>query len=711
MTKIPTRKIIFIQAGAALGVLAVVILLLTRGISRSIYEERCEMLQISTQTAASIVDDNTATQWKVFGIAHGIMEQALSDGMGVSEALKTVKRLHSSDGDYFFAVDGKGKYWSSDGVKGRLTDFSQYKGDSPDRVELLSTLPHMPQDTTYMIFRERVEEEVWGDIRYFGYAQEMSDLNRSIKQLYPGRSNVFIYDRHGIMLFKEFGITLLIEGYNIYPKFHQAELVFGEDPDEMVRKCRDKEGFAVRMNIGGQKYYFCSNPLSMGDLTLAFVIQADAIEAKAGDSLARIIYSIIAIAALLGLAIISIIIVSVNRRAAEQRLKDTRKVAVAMSEASKAKTDFLSNMSHDIRTPINGIMGVTTIAKGAIGDPVKIKDCLDKIDGASHHLLSLINDVLDMSRIESGKTSIDLKPCDLRVLCDNCCSIIGGQLAERDLEFIKEIDVRHTAVLADDLHLRQVLINILGNAVKFTRDGGKIWFRCIEQEAGEDGRPVYRFEVEDTGIGMSAKFLEKIFEPFSQADNGARGKYKGTGLGMAITQQLTTLMGGTVSVESEEGKGSRFTVLLPFEIDTEVHESQDAVAQDADIEGVRILLVEDNELNSEIATELLRMSGAEVDIAWNGREALDLFAGSEPGRWDIILMDVMMPEMNGIEATRAIRALDRQDALTIPIVAMTANAFDDDIKATREAGMNAHLSKPINITEVIGTIAKFRKKA
>ena len=341
----------------------------------------------------------------------------------------------------------------------------------------------------------------------------------------------------------------------------------------------------------------------------------------------------------------------------------------------------------------------------------KVEDCLNKISGASQHLLSLINDVLDMSRIESGKTKIMSEPMDVRVLVDNCSSIISGQLLNRKVDFIiEEIDIDYPHLFGDMLHLRQVMINIIGNAVKFTPDGGTIWFRIIQDVPRGDAVDI-TFEIEDTGMGMAPDFIPKIFEAFSQESEGSRTNYKGTGLGMAITKQFVDMMGGTINVESELEKGSKFTVTIPFKIDFDAKDVKEEKVENADIDGVKILIVEDNALNLEIITELLEDEGAVISSVTDGKQAVEEFNSKPAGTYDLIFMDVMMPVMNGLDATRAIRALPREDAKNIPIIAMTANAFDEDIKATHEAGMNEHLTKPVVLEDVFKVLSKYYRKA
>ena len=386
---------------------------------------------------------------------------------------------------------------------------------------------------------------------------------------------------------------------------------------------------------------------------------------------------------------------------------ETEKALRKAEEASAAKTEFLSNMSHDIRTPINGIMGMLDIAENNFDDRDRVQDCLVKMRGAASHLLSLINDVLDMAKVESGTIQMLDTDFDLRVLLNSCCSIIEGQLSDRKLTFTKQIGpFWHPNLRGSELHIRQVLINILSNAVKYTPDGGEIHFYARET-LFEEGLVHLRIEIADTGIGMTEEFLKHIFEPFTQEQQSSRTTYKGTGLGMAITKKLVDQMHGSLDVESTPGKGSTFTVRLSLPIADKPAVSDKPEEAAADLHGLHLLMAEDNELNREIAVTLLEEQGAEVTAAENGREAVEIFQSSPRGTFDAVLMDVMMPEMNGLEATRAIRAFEGCPPDSgIPIIAMTANVFADDVKACLEAGMNSHVGKPLDMQVLAAEICR-----
>ena len=376
--------------------------------------------------------------------------------------------------------------------------------------------------------------------------------------------------------------------------------------------------------------------------------------------------------------------------------------------ANVAKTTFLNNMSHDIRTPMNAIIGFTNIALKQQPGP-QVQSCLEKIGESSEHLLTLINDVLDISRIESGKTRYEPVPLDIAAVTDAVLDITNGFLINRNLTFtVTRAKLEKPYVLADAVRIREVLVNILSNAVKFTADGGSICFETDYHPGADDRHIIVRYRVTDTGVGMSEEFAKYIFEEFAQEDNGARTQYKGTGLGMAITKQYVDLMGGTISVESKKGVGSTFTVELPMELTDEEHvRKQDMPIVKTNLTGVKILLAEDNDLNAEIAEVQLEECGMQVTRAADGKEALEIFTSHPAGCFDVIFMDIMMPNMNGYEATKAIRSLNnRPDGRMVPIIAMTANAFAEDVQASLDAGMNGHLSKPIVMDEVVKTISR-----
>jgi CheY-like chemotaxis protein/two-component sensor histidine kinase len=347
---------------------------------------------------------------------------------------------------------------------------------------------------------------------------------------------------------------------------------------------------------------------------------------------------------------------------------------------------------------------MTGIALRNTTNPERVEDCLHKIDDSSNHLCSLINDVLDMSKIESGKVSVHEAPFDFISVAEKCSSIIRGQLIDKNIDFVTDFEnIKHSALIGDALHLERIIINILGNSVKFTNEGGKIVFR-VEELADDGENALFSMHLSDTGVGMSEEFLPKVFDVFAQDISQSRTNYQGTGLGMAITKQFVEMLHGKINVKSEKNVGTEFTVEIPFVINHDAKESTVQSQSEFTLEGFKILLVEDNELNAEIATEILTNAGANVTVAQNGKIAVDICEKAEESYFNLILMDIMMPEMDGLSATRAIRSLNRKDLQTIPIIAMTANAFAEDRKAALEAGMNGFVTKPIDMSMLMEEI-------
>ena len=390
----------------------------------------------------------------------------------------------------------------------------------------------------------------------------------------------------------------------------------------------------------------------------------------------------------------------------EEKQQELHKAVVEAQSANKAKTSFLNNMSHDIRTPLNGIIGMLTILEKSGNDGERAKDCLNKIDESSKLLLSLVNDVLDMAKLESDTVVFTDESINLDQICQEITESLSFQAEEEGLHVIGEHDdYSGIYVWSNAVHLKKILMNLFTNSMKYNKVNGSIYMSMRTIERSED-HMICEFKIRDNGIGMSEEFIKnELFTPFVQADNSARSNYSGTGLGMPIVKQLVEKMGGTITVESKLGEGSCFTVVLPFIIDTNARpeEKEDF---NADISGIRVLLVEDNELNVEIAEFMLTENGAKVETVKNGLEAVQHFKVSEPETYDVILMDVMMPVMDGLTATRTIRDLERQDAKTIPIIAMTANAFREDAERCIEAGMNAHLAKPLDDEKIKQTISE-----
>ena len=391
----------------------------------------------------------------------------------------------------------------------------------------------------------------------------------------------------------------------------------------------------------------------------------------------------------------------------EEKYKSELLIAAKKAEAAnRAKTEFLQRMSHDIRTPINGICGMVDIADHYADDVEKQSEYREKVKSASHLLLEMLNDVLDMSKLESGEVMLEEIPLNLDSIFEEVLVVIGQMAAEQNIRIMwEEKEIIHRNLIGSPSHVKRILMNILSNAVKYNKEKGDIYISCREIVSDQPEMTTIEFTCRDTGIGMTEAFQKQIFEPFAQEHTGSRTRFAGTGLGMPITKKLVEKMGGTIAFESEEGAGTTFVIRIPFKIDPDVdkREEQKDISEKS-IKGLHVLLAEDNELNMEIAEFMLRNEGVAVTKAWNGQEAVELFRKSRTGEFDVILMDIMMPVMNGYEAAKTIRSMEREEAKVIPIIAMTANAFTEDRLRAKEAGMDEHIAKPVDVELLVKII-------
>ena len=396
-----------------------------------------------------------------------------------------------------------------------------------------------------------------------------------------------------------------------------------------------------------------------------------------------------------------------QEREKDEKYKAELLIAAKKAEAAnEAKTEFLQRMSHDIRTPINGICGMVNMADHYADDMEKQKEYRTKVKEASNLLLELVNDVLDMSKFESGEIVLEEVPFNLSKIFREVFVVIEQMAAEQNIRIVWEKkEITHRDLIGSPRYVKRVMMNILSNAVKYNRENGHIYISCIENPSEQPEMTTMEFVCRDTGTGMSEEFQKHVFEPFAQEHTGSRTKFAGTGLGMPIAKKLVEKMGGTITFESEKGAGTTFVIRVPFRIDTDRDSKVETGEKtEASIRGLHVLLAEDNELNMEIAEFLLQNEGADVTRAWNGQEVVEIFKKSRSGEFDVILMDIMMPVMNGYEATKRIRSMDREDAKTIPIIAMTANAFTEDRLKAKKAGMNEHIAKPVDVKLLVKVI-------
>ena len=572
------------------------------------------------------------------------------------------------------------------------------------------------------------------------YDHSKVDSMLSVKS-YNGNAYLFMLDNDGNITYTNQKEDKFFRNYFLLKHLKGDQAITEEEADSLQKKLDGREQ-GVELVESDKPYYLGYCPIENNNTMLICIVEKSVVDNVLRDYQKTIVFETILMAGFI-LLLFAGLFYSISRRSlAEQKAeyekrnneiqtqamkemeesnkklkkaKDITTEALQTAEnANKAKTDFLSNMSHDIRTPMNAIIGMTSLIRHDAGNKAKVIEYADKIDISSQHLLGIINDVLDMSKIEAGKTVFKYTDFSILDFITELNTIFHSQIDEKNqtLTIIKE-NIRHEWVNGDQVHLMQIFSNLVSNAVKYTQEGGKIQFLVEECETKSSVYAKYRFLVSDNGMGMSADFKDTIFDAFTRAESSMTNKIQGTGLGMAITKNLVEAMGGTIDVESELGQGSCFEVLIDLRIaeDRFVSSAEQAEKDEPAgnvLKGMRFLCAEDNELNAEILMELLKIEGAECTICENGKRVLEAFEQSAPGDYDMILMDVQMPVMNGYEATKAIRRSSHELAKTIPIIAMTANAFSEDIQHSLAAGMNAHVSKPVEMKVLEKTIRSIK---
>ena len=642
------------------------------------------------------------------------------------------------------AVDSDGHYYTENGGMGLLREMN-YLADSPQWVSYVSN--SLTVDDSRMVFLEQLstpitlqsgEKEI--TLRYFGISQSMTQLNDYFRcDAYENNNSVYVLDDNGFKLFNA-NDTELLKGHNVYTVLSRMSYLHGSSFAEAKERLDRTGSCYSNAVLDGTEYFYALKQMENAQWTLAFLVPAKYVAVNT-QKLVSIVMIIIIVIAMVFSVITVFVGWSLLRQKQQQELQAEKEANLRLEQynihltqvndelrqaqdiaaealqsaerASKAKTDFLANMSHDIRTPMNAIIGITTLMKNELHQPEKLAEHLDKLENSGQLLLGIINDILDMSRIESGKTTLNVEKMNLPQQISQLDSIIRQQAGQRRQTFTVNTHLQHENVLADPNRLNRVLMNILSNAVKYTPTGGHIRFEVDELPRNEHYAR-YRFVVQDDGIGMSKAYQKTLFDPFTREERSGTNKVQGTGLGMAITKNIVDLMGGSINVESTTGKGTRFEVVLEFPVDAEadtVPEAQvlpEEEEETSPLSGMKFLCAEDNAINAEILEMLLEANGANCTICSNGQEIVDAFASVKPGEYDMILMDVQMPVMDGLEATRRIRSGENPLGRTIPILAMTANAFLEDMQKSRKAGMDEHLSKPVDIAALEQTVKRFR---
>ena len=716
-------------------------------IQNLVYHERLSQMEEVTHQMFRNLEDVIDTHWDEVDVqCNYLYYTPLKTDTDLYRYLKKLPELsnyHEKQVE-LIAVDTAGYYYTEYGRMGLLRGMN-YLESAPERVSYISN--SLTKDDSWMVFLEQLstpitlqsgEKEI--TLRYFGISQSMTQLNDYFRcDAYENSNSVYVLDNNGFKLFNA-NDTELLKGHNVYTVLSRMSYLHGSSFAGAKERLARTGSCYSNAVLDGTEYFYALKQMENAQWTLAFLVPAEYVAVNT-QKLVNIVMVIIIVIAMM----FSVITVFVGwfllRQKQQQELRtekeanlrleqynihltqvndELRQAQVVAAEAlqsaeraSKAKTDFLSNMSHDIRTPMNAIIGITTLMKNELHQPEKLAEHLGKLETSGQLLLGIINNILDMSRIESGKTTLNVEKMNLPQQVSQLDSIIRQQAGQRRQTFTVNTHLQHENVLADPNRLNQVLMNILSNAVKYTPKGGHIRLE-VEELPRNEHFARYRFVVQDDGIGMSEEFQKTLFDPFTREEKSGTNKVQGTGLGMAITKSIVDLMGGTIHVESTTGKGTRFEVVLEFPIDAEADTVQEAQVLPEEEEtasplsGMKFLCAEDNAINAEILELLLESKGAHCKIYPNGQEIVDAFASVKPGEYDMILMDVQMPVMDGLEATRRIRSSENPLGRIIPILAMTANAFLEDMQKSKEAGMDVHLSKPVDIAALEQTVKHFR---
>ena len=698
-------------------------------------QERSFQLKEMSKQIRTNLNHNIDANW----IYLAAIKSSIKDDIyyNAAEARQAIRRLEK----HFFTaeldcrlllLDDMGVGYTSTGDIGIWNDI-RFLADGADRHTFVSETRNIKGN--YMAFVEKLEGAITNDtglkLTHIVLLKDIKSMKKYYTtESYGGHAATYIINEKGNKAYLDTSHGDILGVRNIRKALREG--VYAEkDGFNKMLTALDKDGISsANILIDDKEYSYCIARMKGYDISVMLLLPSEYVAVSTMKMLessieVMAVFTVI----LLGMAFLAMVSFLKERRSNQmykleqetnQRLDKLRMAAedalqVAES-ANKAKSTFLSNMSHDIRTPMNAIIGFTTLAISSIHDGAKVEDYLNKILSASKHLLSLINDVLDMSRIESGKVVIEEEAIDFKQMLQELYSIVAEQAEAKGLELSMDTKgLDYTAVYCDETRMKQVVLNLISNAIKFTPYGGKVFVGAKNLGAISEGKAVFELRVKDNGIGMSEEFAQHVFEPFEREQSSTVSKIQGTGLGMAIAKNIIEMMGGTIEVKTKKGAGTefilQFKLRLQSKAETEASEAKsELLPKEQDFTGKRLLLVEDNELNKEIACELLGSYGFELETAENGQEAVDMVAASAPGYYDLVLMDVQMPIMDGHEATRHIRALENAELAQIPIVAMTANAFEEDRQASKECGMNGFISKPINMQEVLKALEENLQK-
>ena len=717
-------------------------------IDQILYEERLSQMKVVTSQLFEGIEGMMDNRWEtVASQSNRLDDIEVTNILELSEFMMQQSRINEFEekSQRLIAVDDLGRYYTQQGLQGNLTEMDVLI-EQPDQVSFVSNT--VTTNRTEIVFLKKVKQPIHINdgsrtvlIEYYGIAQDMRVFNPYFEcNAYKGNNTVYVVDYNGLKIFNSQSDEVL-HGYNTFTVLENMKYLHGSSFEQAKQILSENCISYSNAILDGVEYYYSLYQMEDSEWTLLFLVPSSYV-AQNTVKLVNLTVLIVLIFAIILVTISAMAIFATMRRLQKEAVEAERRTndklalineqldqknadlskAVQVAEnafevaenANHAKSDFLANMSHDIRTPMNAIMGMTTLIERDAQLPDKVREYTKKIQCSSRHLLGIINDVLDMSKIESGKTIINVGEFYLPELLEQMDAAFRPQTDAKKQKFeIMIQNLEHKWLLGDSMRLLQILNNLLSNAYKYTPAGGTICIEVQEMEQSSSSYAKLCFKVMDNGIGMSRKFLAQIYDSFTREERSVTNTIQGTGLGMSIVKSLVDLMGGSIDVESMQGKGTCFELILDFRIPERSVEdcSKQEEKEETDtspLKGMHFLCAEDNELNAEILKELLHMEGADCVICPNGRAVVETFEQSAPGDYDMILMDVQMPVMNGYEAAKAIRRGIHPLALAIPIVAMTANAFSEDVQKSLSAGMNAHISKPMDMKKLSRVVQKER---
>ena len=693
----------------------------TNYIDKILYDERLGQMSEVTKQLFAGLNDAVGNNWERAGIQKNTLKAAslgtINDLYDFMEKQEVISEMQANDMS-LIAVDSTGKYYKSDGPHGLMREI-KYLESAPRQVNYVSNTMTSSESSMVYLYELDTPVTVQDDnqkditIIYYGTMQNMKRLNKYFNcSAYNNENSVYVLDEDGMKLFNSSTVEL-VHGYNIYSVLKQMKYYHNQDFNKTLKQLEETGSAYSSAVLDGVEYYYAIANLDYAEWTILFMVPASCVAVNTVRLTKTVMIIVLGFATIMVIVLVAVVSTMIHiqqKKVLDLERENNHKLAEALDmarEANRSKSTFLANMSHDIRTPMNAIIGITALIEHDVDNAAKVKEYAKKIEVSSQHLLGLINDVLDMSKIESGKTTLNFVDFSISEMLRRIEILFRPQTdAKNQTLLITKEHIHHEWLNGDSVRLMQVFNNLMSNAIKYTQEGGKIQFFAEECQTNSSVYAKFRFIVKDNGIGMSEEFQDKIFDSFTREENSVINKIQGTGLGMAISKNLIQAMGGTIEVKSEKGKGSCFEVIVDFKIveNKEVYQPEQIEDEKQDetiLNGMCFLCAEDNELNAEILKELLDIEGAKCQICENGEKVVEAFEKSQPGEYDMILMDIQMPVMNGYEATKAIRNSKHPMAKTIPIIAMTANAFSEDIQKSFSAGMNAHVSKPVEM-KVLG---------